>query len=175
MVSTFRSFGWKNGKLLEDSVFRTVRSHLVLCCNMSPRCVRAMGVCRALAYLATPSKVGEGKSGPVETGLTGPVATALFYALTTEPLDPWQRSRSKSAYKSQARGLSRLQLSFFLSPSNTLPYCEWRSQVDRVVGLEWIDCTSTLPEQILSLSTTPASGSIISQCIVACSTISLEC
>ena len=24
-----RSFGWKNGKLLEDSVFRTVRSHLV--------------------------------------------------------------------------------------------------------------------------------------------------
>ena len=51
-----RSFGWKNGKLLEDSVFRTVRSHLVFCCNMSPRCVRAMGVCRALAYLARPSK-----------------------------------------------------------------------------------------------------------------------
>ena len=123
----------------------------------------------------TKQAMGEGKSGPVETRLTGPVATALFYALTTEPLDPWQRSRSKSAYKSQARGLSRLQLSFFLSPSNTLPYCEWRSQVDRVVGLEWIDCTSTLPEQILSLSTTPASGSIISQCIVACSTISLEC
>ena len=44
-----RSFGWKNGKLLEDSVFRTVCSHLVLCCNMSPRCVRTMGVCRALA------------------------------------------------------------------------------------------------------------------------------
>ena len=40
---------WKNGKLLEGSVFRTVRSHLVLCCNMSPRCMRAMGVCRALA------------------------------------------------------------------------------------------------------------------------------
>ena len=108
---------------------------------------------------------------PIQLG----IELGTFYALTTEPLDPWQRSRSKSAYKSQARGLSRLQLSFFLSPSNTLPYCEWRSQVDRVVGLEWIDCTSTLPEQILSLSTTPASDSIISQCIVACSTISLEC
>ena len=66
-----RSVHGKNGKLLKESVFRTVRSHLVLCCNMSPRCVRAMGVCRALALF------GEGKSGPVETGLTGPVATAL--------------------------------------------------------------------------------------------------
>ena len=36
-------------KLLDGSVFRTVHSHLVLCCNMSPRCMRAMGVCRALA------------------------------------------------------------------------------------------------------------------------------
>ena len=35
--------------------------------------------------------------------------------LATEPLDPWQRSGSKSAYISQTRGLSRLQLSFSLS------------------------------------------------------------
>ena len=73
-----RSFGWKNGKLLEESVFRTVRSHLVLCCNMSPRCVGAMGVCRALALFGDAKQaMGEGISGPVETGLTGPVATAL--------------------------------------------------------------------------------------------------
>ena len=75
-----RSFGWKNGKLLEDSVFRTVHSHLVLCCNMSPRCVGAMGVCRALALFGDAKQaMGEGISGPVETGLTGPVATALSY------------------------------------------------------------------------------------------------
>ena len=70
--------GRKNRKLLEDSVIRTVRSHLVLCCNMLPRCVRAMGVFRALAlYDDAKQAMGEGKSGPVETGLTGPVATAL--------------------------------------------------------------------------------------------------
>ena len=75
-----RSFGWKNGKLLEDSVFRTVRSHLVLCCNMSPRCVGAMGVCQALALFGDAKQaMGEGISGPVETRLTGPVATALSY------------------------------------------------------------------------------------------------
>ena len=70
-----RSFGWKNGKLLEDSVFHTVRSYLVLCCNMSPCCVRAIGICRALALFGDAKQaMGEGKSGPVETG---PVATAL--------------------------------------------------------------------------------------------------
>ena len=47
---------------------------------MSPRCVRAMGVCRALALFGDAKQaMGEGKSGPVETGLTGPVATALNY------------------------------------------------------------------------------------------------
>ena len=53
---------------------------LVLCCNMSPHCVRAMGVvCRALALFGDAKQaMGEGKSGPVETGLTGPVATALM-------------------------------------------------------------------------------------------------
>ena len=50
----------------------TVRSHLVLCCNMSPRCVRVMGVCRALALFGDAKHdMGEGKSGPVETRLTG--------------------------------------------------------------------------------------------------------
>ena len=46
-----------------------------------------------------------------------------------------EQSRSKSAYNSQARGLRRLQLSFSLSLLNTLPYCEWRSRADGVVGL----------------------------------------
>ena len=44
-----------------------------------------------------------------------------------------------------------------------------RHVVDGVASLGWIDCTGTLPERI-SLSTTPASGSIITQRIVACST-----
>ena len=79
LISQATPFADRSVKLLEDSVFRTVRSHLVLCYNMSPRCVRAMGVCRALAYFTGDAKqaMGEGKSGPVETGLTGPVATAL--------------------------------------------------------------------------------------------------
>ena len=38
----------------------------------------------------------------------------------------------------------------------------WRSTVDGVAGLGGFDCTSTLPARILSLSTTSASGSIIS-------------
>ena len=45
---------------------------------MSPCCVRAMGVCQASALFGDAKQaMGEGKSGPVETGLTGPVATAL--------------------------------------------------------------------------------------------------
>ena len=46
-------------------------------CIMSPHCVGAMGVCRALALFGdTKQAMGDGKSGP--TGLTGPVATALY-------------------------------------------------------------------------------------------------
>ena len=65
-----------------------------------------------------------------------------------------------STYSSHARGLSRLQLSFSPSPSDTLPSFKWRSPADEVVGLGWI---GTLPEWMLSLSTTPPSGSIISR------------
>ena len=69
---------WKTRKRF----FCAVRSasHLVLCFNMSPRCVRAMGAfAEHWLYLVTPSKpcMGEGKSGLVETGLTGAAATAL--------------------------------------------------------------------------------------------------
>ena len=78
---TNRSLGrtescWKTRKRF----FRTVCSHLVLCFNVLPRCVCAMGVREHWPYLATPSKPWgrPGKSGPVETGLTGPVATALL-------------------------------------------------------------------------------------------------
>ena len=46
---------------------------------MSPRCVRAMGVRRALLLLFGNAKqaMGEGNSGPVGTGQTGPAAMAL--------------------------------------------------------------------------------------------------
>ena len=76
---TNRSLGrmescWNTRKIF----FRTVCSHLVLCFNISPRCVRAMGVCQALALFCDAKQaMGEGKSGPVETGLTGPEAMAL--------------------------------------------------------------------------------------------------
>ena len=51
---------------------------------MSPRCVRVMGVCRALALFGDAKQVmGEEESGPVETGLTGPVATALPSRVTS--------------------------------------------------------------------------------------------
>ena len=54
-------------------------------------------------------------------------------------------TQSKSAYNSHARDLSWLQPFLSLSPLNTLPYCEWRSPVDKVAGLGCIDCTSTFP------------------------------
>ena len=41
-------------------------------------CVRAMGDCRALGLVGNAKQaMGEEKSGLVETGLTGPVATVL--------------------------------------------------------------------------------------------------
>ena len=43
---------------------------------MSRHCVRAMGVCQALMSDANQA-TGEGKSGPVKTGLTGLVATVM--------------------------------------------------------------------------------------------------
>ena len=47
---------------------------------MTPRCVHAMGVCQALALFGDANQAtGEGKSSPVETGLTGPVPMALLY------------------------------------------------------------------------------------------------
>ena len=68
LVSAFGSFAKLTSHMLEDSVFRTVRSHLVLCCNMSPHCVRAMGVCRALALFGNAKQAtGEGKRGISKT------------------------------------------------------------------------------------------------------------
>ena len=47
--------------------------------NMSPRCVHAMGTHRALALFGDAKQaMGEGKSGLVETRLTGLVAMALW-------------------------------------------------------------------------------------------------
>ena len=83
LVSAFWSFANLTSHILHRSLgerkiigrlslSHSVRSHLVLCCNMSPRCVRAMGICQALALLGDAKQaIGEGKSGPVETGLTG--------------------------------------------------------------------------------------------------------
>ena len=50
---------------------------------MSPCCVHAMGVFRALALFGDAKQaMGEGKRGPVETELTGLVATVLhMYSL----------------------------------------------------------------------------------------------
>ena len=46
---------------------------------MSSRCARAIGFCCALALFGDAKQaMGEEKSGPVETRLTGPVATALI-------------------------------------------------------------------------------------------------
>ena len=79
LVSAFRSLVNLTSHTLCRSLGRTencwktrcVCSYLVICCNMSPCCVRAMGVCRALALFGdTKQAMGEGKSGPVETGLT---------------------------------------------------------------------------------------------------------
>ena len=75
-----RSFTWKNGNLLKDSGFGTVCSHLVLSFEIqSPCCVCVMGICQALALFGDAKQaMGQGKSGPVETRLTGPAATALL-------------------------------------------------------------------------------------------------
>ena len=70
--------------------------------------------------------------------------------LTTEPPDPQQRSRSMFAYNSHARGPSCLSL---MARYTALFSNAWRSKADEFAGLGWVDCTSTLPEQILSLST----------------------
>ena len=48
---------WKTGKRF----FRTVCSHLVLCFNMSPRCVRAMGFRPALALFGDAKQAMRGK------------------------------------------------------------------------------------------------------------------
>ena len=48
--------------------------------GMPPRKFLEVWVRRALAlYADAKQAMGEGKSGPVETGLTGPAATALRY------------------------------------------------------------------------------------------------
>ena len=105
------------------------------------------------------------------TGIQLGIEPGTFWLLsrTLLPLSHWTHGRGAEVYNSHAIGLSWLQLSLSLSPLGTLPSFKWRSPVDGVVGLRWIDCTGTLPERI-SLSTTPASGSITSQQIVTCST-----
>ena len=66
---------WKTRKRF----FHTVCSHLVLCFNMSPRCVCAIGIRRVLVlFYNTKQAMGKGKSCSVETRLNGLVATALY-------------------------------------------------------------------------------------------------
>ena len=57
----------------------TVRSHLASF-NMVPMCFgRYVGVRQAMALIGNARQAtSEGKSGPVETGLTRPAATALY-------------------------------------------------------------------------------------------------
>ena len=49
------------------------------------RCLHTMGV-RQLALALFGDAMGEGKSGPVETGLTGLVATALCWCFAEKTL-----------------------------------------------------------------------------------------
>ena len=90
---------------------------------------------------------------------------------TLLPLSHWTHGRGAEASLHITGMLEASAISSYLSVR--WMHCQlsfkWRSPADGVVGLGWIDCTGTLPERILSLSTTPASGSIISQRIVACS------
>ena len=80
---TNRSLVLKNGKLLEDSrnsfvaLFAAISqvSTWYLCALG-----RCMGVRQAMALIGNARQAtSEGKSGPVETGLTGPATTALFW------------------------------------------------------------------------------------------------
>ena len=92
-VLAFRSFisltelarlivAWKNGKLLEDM------KEILLHC-LQPSCImfqhftmRAMGIHRALALVGDAKQaMGEEKSGPVETGLTGLVTMFLLLSI----------------------------------------------------------------------------------------------
>ena len=76
---------------------------------------------------------------------------------TSQMLDSWQRSGSKSAYNSHAKGISRLQLSS--SISHHWIHLEIPSG-DGTAGLGWIDCTGKLPEQILSQAKLTSSCSV---------------
>ena len=85
-----RSFGWKNGKLLEDSVFRTVpaaTSYYVATCHHA--------VCVPWAHWPyfgdAKQAMGEGKSGPVEAGLTGVIGNLASPVFGT----PTQNTPSK--------------------------------------------------------------------------------
>ena len=95
-VSSFRSFAnlashtlrrwcsrdYHNRSLGRTDFFRTVRSHLASF-NMSPVCWEpCVGVRWAMPMALTgdaKQATGEGKSGPVETGLTGPVSEWILY------------------------------------------------------------------------------------------------
>ena len=72
---------WKVvGRLGRDSFALFAAILQVLSFNMSPCCVH--GHCRALALISNAKQaMGERKSGPVETRLTGPAARALYMHL----------------------------------------------------------------------------------------------
>ena len=82
-------------------------------------------------------------------------------ALATEPLDPQQRNRDQVTYSST--GQRTWPIPADLLSHSWLPACDMvEISCGWSYGPGWINCTSTLPERILSLSTTSASGSIIS-------------
>ena len=66
------------GRKTRRRFFCTACSHLARF-SMSHPNVRCVDV--GLAWVSGEQAMSEGKSGPVETGLTGPVATALYYKL----------------------------------------------------------------------------------------------
>ena len=79
-ATAFADEAWKNEKLLEDSdeLFRTVHGHLASFSTL----VVHLGAMRGRlqsngAIWQCQASHGDGKSGPIETGLTGLAATAL--------------------------------------------------------------------------------------------------
>ena len=77
------------------ALFAAISQVLTLSFKISPVCLRAcVGVRRALPVIGDAKQAtSEGESGPVETGLTGPAATALLcsyqFKLTTVAIFTW--------------------------------------------------------------------------------------
>ena len=141
--------------------------HIVICTVLS--CIQNINV--DVSFGERERKIHRDPAGNWTRDLLNTSRTLL-------PLSHWTHGRGAEASLHITAMLEAPADSSCLSLSHRWLHClvfKWRSLADGVAGLGWIDCTGTLPERILSLSTTPASSSIISRRIVACYTVGLEC